>query len=155
MNQNSDGMRSSTFGRLDVLVVNAPERINVAAPRSRAAFGWCAEFLQMDVADSGVIERSSKLALGKTRPARRRHGASVDQYLDLRALELVENSGGLCLLVTDGVERPRFRGLGPSLGLGLGFGPGLGLGLGTGFHFIFSISAMAAAGARIFASWMK
>src|SRR5262249_52426905 len=41
------------FRRLDVLVVNAPERIDVAAARRGAPFRRCAEFLQMDVAYSG------------------------------------------------------------------------------------------------------
>src|SRR5215510_11923252 len=55
--------------RLDVLVVNAPQRIDVAIARCGASFRRCAELLQMDVGYPGVVKRSSELTPGKTGPA--------------------------------------------------------------------------------------
>ncbi len=57
------------FRFLDVLVVDAPQRIGVAAACRRPAFRRCPEFLQMQVADSGIVQRCGELALGKARTA--------------------------------------------------------------------------------------
>ncbi len=89
------------LARLDVLVVDAPERGEVAGTRGGAACRRRSQFLQMDVGNAGVIERRRELALGETRPARGRHRAGVDQKIDLGALELGEHRGGLCLLVAN------------------------------------------------------
>src|SRR5690242_6921596 len=122
-----------------MLVVDTPQRFGVAAPRCGAAFGGRPELLQMQIADADLVERCRKLTLGKSRPARRRDRAGIDEQLDLGVDELFQHGGRLCLFVADREQAPglcrfSFR-LRPHLSL--------------------SISAMAAAGARIFASWIK
>jgi hypothetical protein len=89
----------------------------------------------MQVADAALVEISCELALGKTRPARRSHGAQVDQQFDLGRFQLAQHGIGPGPFIADGEEqRFSFRR-----------------------HHFFnrSIIARAAAGARIFPSWMK
>jgi hypothetical protein len=44
------------FGFLDVLLVDAPQRVGVAAARRRPAFRRGAKLLQMQVRDSNVLQ---------------------------------------------------------------------------------------------------
>lgn len=55
--------------RLHVLVVDAPECVEVASARCRAARLRRAELLQVNISDSVLVERSGKLAFRKTGPA--------------------------------------------------------------------------------------
>ena len=87
--------------RLDVLVVDAPERVEVAGTRRLPAFRRRAELLQMQIGDAGFVERSGELALGKARPARGRDRAGIDQKIDFGALEFVQHRGGLGFLVAN------------------------------------------------------
>ena len=73
----------------------------VAGARGGAAFRRRAELLQMQIGDAGFVERGRQLPLGEARAARGRDRAGIDQKIDLGALELVQDRGGLGLLVAN------------------------------------------------------
>src|SRR5258708_33295492 len=62
----------------------------------------------MQVGDTALIESGRKLVLRKTRTARGRDGADVDQQLDLGFFKLVKHCLGRRLFVADGEELFRF-----------------------------------------------
>src|SRR5262245_27294434 len=62
----------------------------------------------MDIVYSGFPKRGCELTLGKTWPARGGDRPCIDQQLNLCALELVEDRGGLCLLVSNCEQRTSF-----------------------------------------------
>ncbi len=81
----------------------------------------------MQIADAGLIEACSELALGESRPARGRNRARVDHKADACPPQFADHGVGPRLLVADG-EEP--------------------------LHFTRSINSIAAAGARTFPSWI-
>src|SRR4051812_40979131 len=73
----------------------------IAPACSLAAFLGRAELLQMQVADTGLVEPGGELPLGEAGAARGRDGARIDDESHAMALEFANDVGRGRLLVAD------------------------------------------------------
>jgi hypothetical protein len=74
---------------LEVPCVDLLQSLVIAGAGREPAFFRRAEPAQMHIANAAFVEPRGKLALGKTRAARRRHGAHIDQQFHPGLFQLV------------------------------------------------------------------
>lgn len=85
--------------------VDTEQFIHAAFARGFATVGRCAETAQMHISNAVLVQRGSKLALGKTRTSRGCYRPHIDQDIDPRFGQFFQHRRGGGMLVTDCEKR--------------------------------------------------
>src|SRR5262249_19264084 len=91
--------------RREMRLIDSEEVFELSAAGGEPALLGRAERAQVQIGDPAFIKPRGELPLGKSRTARRRNGAGIDDEIHVGAAELVEKSLRRYLFIADRAER--------------------------------------------------